>query len=407
MLVSFAHEFIAAVALSLVNHMFFHHYEPTRSTIGSAVALLAIQPCLLSVGIGLSGTSSLSIHLLLRISASFFVALPSSIVLYRISPFHPLANVPGPLAAKVSKLWGLWVCWTGRYHVVMKRLHDKYGPVIRTGPNEISTIEISAVAGVLGVSGLPKGQWYSVRQDLRAPKSILSLSGGEHAKRRKLWNRGLSWQALRDHESTLWQRVRELLRGIADTAKGKEGNTIDLDLWLKYFTFDFMGDMAFGQGSHMVRDGGDTTGLLKELVRFSKIRALLSHVPWAFEWAHILPFTSHQILGVRDYGINCVRSRVQRGPAIRDLWYYLNDEAGLEKQKPLTPDVLADGMVAVIAGSDTSSAVMSILVWCLLAHPDCYRRVEEEIDEAFCDSLGEEIQYPELQAKLVYLEACM
>ena len=45
--------------------------------------------------------------------AIFYVSLASSIVLYRISPVHPLAKYPGPLIGKVSKGWLIYLI-TGR-----------------------------------------------------------------------------------------------------------------------------------------------------------------------------------------------------------------------------------------------------------------------------------------------------
>lgn len=63
----------------------------------------------------------------------FFVTLASSVTLYRISPFHPLTRYPGPLLAKVSKLWHIWKSWDGKQHLYIQALHNKYGDIIRIG----------------------------------------------------------------------------------------------------------------------------------------------------------------------------------------------------------------------------------------------------------------------------------
>lgn len=63
----------------------------------------------------------------------FYTTLLSSIVLYRISPFHPLAKYPGPLWAKVTKLWGAYAMLTGKNHETLRRLHEKHGMNVRIG----------------------------------------------------------------------------------------------------------------------------------------------------------------------------------------------------------------------------------------------------------------------------------
>ena len=63
----------------------------------------------------------------------FYVALVSSIVLYRISPFHPLAKYPGPISLKISKFVAMYRGLGGKQHIYFKKLHAKYGPYVRVG----------------------------------------------------------------------------------------------------------------------------------------------------------------------------------------------------------------------------------------------------------------------------------
>ena len=65
--------------------------------------------------------------------ASYFGVLVSSIVLYRISPFHPLAQYPGPLLAKITKWWHAYQVYNGKQHIYIQQLHKKYGDVVRIG----------------------------------------------------------------------------------------------------------------------------------------------------------------------------------------------------------------------------------------------------------------------------------
>lgn len=81
-----------------------------------------------------------STHLALLASFSlFYVTLFTSIILYRLSPWHPLAKYPGPILARITKLWGAVIMINGKNHVRFKQLHEKYGPYVRVGkdPNRL------------------------------------------------------------------------------------------------------------------------------------------------------------------------------------------------------------------------------------------------------------------------------
>jgi hypothetical protein len=67
------------------------------------------------------------------IIAGYLLGLFSSIVAYRVSPYHRLSKFPGPKLAGVSKFWHVWQCRDSRNHELMDRLHEKYGDFVRTG----------------------------------------------------------------------------------------------------------------------------------------------------------------------------------------------------------------------------------------------------------------------------------
>lgn len=63
----------------------------------------------------------------------YFSSLITSLIVYRLSPFHPLASYPGPVINKLSGLWMAWIAWRGKRHLYVQRLHDEYGDFVRIG----------------------------------------------------------------------------------------------------------------------------------------------------------------------------------------------------------------------------------------------------------------------------------
>ena len=49
----------------------------------------------------------------------------------------PLAKVPGPFLASVSRLWLAYQISLAKTHELYPTLHRQYGPVVRIAPNEV------------------------------------------------------------------------------------------------------------------------------------------------------------------------------------------------------------------------------------------------------------------------------
>lgn len=56
-----------------------------------------------------------------------------------------LRNVPGPFLASISNIDRVWSCAKGlqmNYHL---KLHERYGPLVRIGPNHVSFADCSLI----------------------------------------------------------------------------------------------------------------------------------------------------------------------------------------------------------------------------------------------------------------------
>ncbi|KAL0948343.1 hypothetical protein HGRIS_010929 [Hohenbuehelia grisea] len=362
--------------LGIGTHLTLRVCEPSDPYI-SVLAILLEPPAILSALSWLS-PSPWTFRAVSVSYSSFIVSLVLSVIVYRLSPFHPLAKYPGPIVHKVTKLWGVYLTWSGQQHLEHKRLHDQYGPFVRTGPNELSIVDATAVPAVLGASGLPKGRYYDARQDPSAPRNLIVLRGEEHAVRRRLWNRGLSSASLKEYEVLLAARVAQLVERLQE-----QKGPIDVAKWLGFFSFDFMGDMAFGSGFNMLRDGADNGGLCKALEDFMFSAALVSHIPWASPIFKTIPSVARGLQTLRKYGVACATSRIKSGPKVKDLWYHLTDEAGLENEQPAFANVVADGTVAIVAGADTVATAVMCLLFFVLSNPSIQERLQAEVDATY------------------------
>lgn len=65
--------------------------------------------------------------------------------------FHPLRSAPGPWANCVSEIPATIALVTGNQHTYYRSLHDKYGPVVRVSPGELSFVSVEAREEIYGL----------------------------------------------------------------------------------------------------------------------------------------------------------------------------------------------------------------------------------------------------------------
>ncbi|KAJ3539059.1 hypothetical protein NM688_g6420 [Phlebia brevispora] len=382
----------AIIAISAVAvHLIFKRWEPLN--IPAVFSLLVVVPALLSL-------KFLAVLLPFTAFLLFYSSLLLSIVVYRLSPFHPLASYPGPVLLKISKLRMVWIVKTGKRHLYIRRLHQIYGDVVRIGPNEISICDASIVPRVLGSSGLPKGPSWDGRGMYQEVPSLTNCRDPQyHAQRRKPWDRAFNSAALREYKPRIIKRVTQLVDGMS-----KQEGPVDLAQWLSFFTYDFMGDMIYGGGTEMMRDG-DRDGLWKIVRDGLEVSIVFDTIPWLSYYVKWIPGTGKDLKRLHKMAFGRTRARFQSGSAVKDVFYYLSNEDHAADKSPPESVVVSDGVTAVIAGSDTTAGVLSNTFYLLLCHPDKYARLEAEVDQFYPpeeDSLND-IHHPEM----VYMEAVL
>ena len=126
-----------------------------------------------------------------------------------------------------------------------------------------------------------------------------------------------------------------------------------------------------------------------------------------------------------SFGRGSVLKRLQVGANRKDLFYYLvsqhrdaicttcsfhrnrlqSGEELPESERPSFEDLAQNGTLAIIAGSDTTSSILTAVIYYLLLHPAAYERLQEEVDLAFPS--GEEPLDAVKLSHLEWLNGCM
>lgn len=191
--------------------------------------------------------------------------------------FHPLAGFPGPKLYAGSNLPKMIQQVRGNVHGKMLELHQKYGPVVRLAPDELTYTSATALREIYGNRGGSSGsggngggkkgggggggpmppQTSLGRHDEKmfgATAFIWLVSHEEHLHHRRVLAPSFSDASLRaqepivlGHERLLAARLRERV------ARGDD--VVDLWAWFNFLTFDVIGDLTFGEPFGCVDEG--------------------------------------------------------------------------------------------------------------------------------------------------------
>ena len=110
-------------------HLIFKETETTRLH-WLFVLLLAIPGYLTLLYLPHAGSAIMAAA---KVFSLFWSTLVASILVYRVSPWHPLAKYPGPLLCKLTKFHLAYFALGGKQHLYYYELHQKYGIVVRVG----------------------------------------------------------------------------------------------------------------------------------------------------------------------------------------------------------------------------------------------------------------------------------
>ncbi|KAH9908408.1 cytochrome P450 [Xylariomycetidae sp. FL2044] len=235
----------------------------------------------------------------------FNTGLAGSILVYRAF-FHRLRRFPGPFLAELSRFCAMSTAAKNlQANVEAQRLHAEYGDFVRVGrllearnersscgvfpityaeiagPRELSINRSSAIGAIYGPpTRCTRSPWYGQVSDDVSKISINSTRDMElHRRRRRAWDRGLSFRALNTYEPRITAKVDLLLSRI----DGFQGKPIDATKYCMFFGFDVMGDVGLplesGEKHRAIRGLHDNMAAVGILGTVPWLLSMLSEIP--------------------------------------------------------------------------------------------------------------------------------
>lgn len=175
---------------------------------------------------------------------------------------HPLRKFPGPFIASLSNVLHSYWFLGGRQPFKLLDLHNKYGPVVRTAPNDLS---FNTAASWRDIYSFRQGHKPFVKSDFydggvfadQAHSIISERDPGVHGEMRKFLSHAFSEKSLKSQEPLISEVVDEFVTQLGSRTSNVTG--VDIVMWYNLTTFDIIGSLAFGESFGGVKSGREFT----------------------------------------------------------------------------------------------------------------------------------------------------
>jgi cytochrome P450 len=157
----------------------------------------------------------------------------------------PLARFPGPKLAASSILPKLWYQAAGSSVRWITALHQRYGPIVRVGPNELSFTDAQAFQDIYGFKppGKPANDKDPKFYDFASleDRSIINAYDADHSRTRRVFSHAFSDKALREQQPLLMKYIDLMGVKMKEMVEREPDAKVDMVKMLNFTTFDIMG----------------------------------------------------------------------------------------------------------------------------------------------------------------------
>ena len=279
---------------------------------------------------------------LIVLTFAFGVIYGIATILYNLF-LHPLRRIPGPPLAKVSRLWArignFHGCKSERVHAA----HEKYGPVVRVGPNEMSFASPTAVREIYTSDVFVKEETFYRAKRVFHENHMFSFRDPEaHKQRRKLLSRGFSQAAMLDFEHNISNKIDEMLK---QWAVRSQDAPVDAYSWAHWLGFDIVFSLMFDEDPGSVQ-AGQPHEVMPYLRAWRPTFIYKELIPQLEQWGPYVPghvgSYFRDVQDWKEYAEEVVQRCRKRGAKTPFLRSVLNGDKDAFLDRPLTNSELAE-----------------------------------------------------------------
>ncbi|KAJ5328320.1 cytochrome P450 [Penicillium brevicompactum] len=308
-----------------------------------------------------------------------------------------LRSIPGPFIARSSCLYRPWKISKGDAPDFYRRLHEKYGPIVRTGPNTVDISDPKALSTIYGISSkFLKSPFYDTFNPVYEDEAMPSMFSIRDPVQHQALRRPVAQKFSMSSIKTLEPCADECTKIFIDAMTDLEGQCVDLSSWLQWYAFDVIGAITFQRRFGFMEQRRDVDGMINALDKGLFYGGIVSQVPALHNWLlgnrWVAKFVAaQQVIRVADPLRTIVRFTQQciddydQNPSEHagrpDFLAWLRSEEAKGKPMP-NRDMINHLSNNLLAGSDTTAISLRAIIYFLIKNPSAYSKLQQEVDAA-------------------------
>ncbi|KAF5711777.1 cytochrome P450 monooxygenase monooxygenase [Fusarium globosum] len=255
--------------------------------------------------------------------------------------FHPLAKIPGPFLAKLTKFWLFSEELGGDAANTLAGLHRKHGQLVRVSPNEVAINNRDAFTTInrQGTKFLKEKDFYNGFRGKHG--NLFTFQDPEdHSQRKRLMSPSFSQASLAAHQVIIYECMKPLINEIIGNIRSQQ-----------------------------------PTPIFPAFQHFSSLKSI------AGVMAKLFPkMAPDAVIQLQKIGMDkLIASRKATDLDQPGLFSNMEKLLGSKEQKLSDEQLVAESSTLFFAGTDTTASTVAIALWHLLHKPELYARLRAEL----------------------------